>query len=64
LTVLAVARAFFGPASQALVVHLVPRHDFANAISWNSSAWQVASITGPMAGGLLYGLGASVAYST
>lgn len=64
LTVLAVARAFFGPASQSLVVHLIPRHDFANAVSWNSSAWQVASITGPVAGGLLYGLGASIAYGT
>lgn len=64
LTVLAVARAFFGPASQALVVHLVPKHDFANAIGWNSSAWQVASIVGPVAGGLLYGVGASVAYGT
>jgi MFS family permease len=62
LTVLAVARAFFGPASQSLVVHMVPKHDFANAISWNSSAWQIASIVGPVVGGLLYGLGAAAAY--
>ncbi len=64
LTVLAVARAFFGPASQALVVYLVPKHDFANAVGWNSSAWQVASIVGPVAGGLLYGVAATVAYGT
>jgi len=64
LTVLAVARAFFGPASQALVVYLVPKHDFANAVGWNSSAWQVASIVGPVAGGLLYGVEATVAYGT
>jgi len=63
LTVLGVARAFFGPASQALVVNLVPFGDFANAVSWNSSAWQVASIVGPMTGGLLYGIGANVAYA-
>ena len=62
LTVLAVARAFFGPASQSLVVHLVPKRDFANAVGWNSSAWQIASIVGPVAGGLLYGIGAAVAY--
>jgi MFS family permease len=62
LALLGVARAFFGPASQALVVNLVPLHDFANAVSWNSSAWQVASIVGPVAGGLLYGIGANVAY--
>jgi MFS family permease len=64
LTVLAVARAFFGPASQALVVNLVPKEDFANAITWNSSAWQIATIVGPVAGGLLYGIGANVAYGT
>ncbi|MFZ2103048.1 MAG: MFS transporter [Oricola sp.] len=58
-----VARAFFGPASQSLVVNLVPERDFANAIAWNSSAWQVASIVGPVAGGLLYGVGANVAYA-
>jgi MFS family permease len=62
LAMLGVARAFFGPASQALVVNLVPTHDFANAVAWNSSAWQVASIVGPVAGGLLYGIGGSVAY--
>jgi MFS family permease len=62
LALLGVARAFFGPASQALVVNLVPFGDFANAVSWNSSAWQVASIVGPVAGGLLYGIDATVAY--
>ena len=61
---LAIGRAFFGPASQSLVVNLVPRKDFANAVAWNSSSWQVASICGPVAGGLLYGLGATVAYGT
>ncbi|QKV19893.1 MFS transporter [Oricola thermophila] len=58
-----IARAFYGPASQSLVVNLVPEHDFANAVAWNSSAWQVASIVGPVAGGLLYGIGPNVAYA-
>jgi MFS family permease len=62
LAVLAVARAFFGPASQALTVNLVPVEHFANAVSWNSSAWQTATIVGPVAGGLLYGIGPNVAY--
>ncbi|MEL6921631.1 MAG: MFS transporter [Pseudomonadota bacterium] len=57
------ARAFLGPASQSLVVNLVPRDVFPNAVAWNSSAWQVASIGGPVLGGLLYGLGANVAYA-
>ena len=62
LAVFGVARAFFAPASGALVANLVPPEDFANAVAWNSSAWQLATIVGPVAGGLLYGLGAEVAY--
>lgn len=57
-----VSRAFMGPASQSLVVNLVPRPVFPNAVAWNSSAWQIATIGGPVTGGLLYGLGAEVAY--
>ncbi len=59
-----VARAFFGPASASLVANLVPEEDFANAVAWNSSAWQLATIVGPVAGGLLYGLSAEAAYGT
>ncbi|MFP1630706.1 MFS transporter [Zhengella sp. ZM62] len=62
LAVFGIARAFFGPASAALVANLVPARDFANAVAWNSSAWQTATIVGPVAGGLLYGAGAGVAY--
>ena len=64
LAVFGVARAFFGPASASLVANLVPKEDFANAVAWNSSAWQTATIVGPVAGGLLYGLSAEAAYVT
>src|SRR5262249_2744340 len=57
MTVFGIARAFLGPASSSLVVSLVPAKDFANAVTWNSSAWQAATIVGPAAGGLLLGLG-------
>jgi MFS family permease len=57
MTLFGVARAFLGPASSSLVVSLVPARDFANAVTWNSSAWQGATIIGPAAGGLLLGLG-------
>lgn len=57
-----VGRAFQGPASASLVVNLVPTEVFANAVSWNSSAWQIATIVGPVAGGLLYGLSPIAAY--
>jgi MFS family permease len=64
LALFGVARAFFGPASASLVANLVPAEDFANAVAWNSSAWQMATIVGPVAGGLLYGISAEAAYGT
>jgi MFS family permease len=63
LALFGIARAFFGPASSALVANLVPVEDFANAVAWNSSAWQTAGIIGPVAGGLLYGISAEAAYA-
>lgn len=57
-----IARAFFGPASASLVANLVPPQVFANAVAWNSSAWQTATIVGPVAGGLLYGVSPLAAY--
>ncbi|RWO71222.1 MAG: MFS transporter [Mesorhizobium sp.] len=64
LAMFGVARAFFGPASASLFANLVPPQDFANAIAWNSSAWQTATIVGPVAGGLLYGVSPEAAYGT
>lgn len=64
LAVFGVARAFFSPASSSLVANLVPEEAFANAVAWNSSAWQVATIAGPTAGGLLYGISPVVAFAT
>jgi MFS family permease len=62
LAIFGVARAFLGPAAASLVANLVPPEDFANAVAWNSSAWQTATIVGPVAGGLLYGISAEAAY--
>ncbi|HYC02783.1 MAG TPA: MFS transporter [Azospirillaceae bacterium] len=62
MTGFGVARAFYGPATQALMPNLVPVERLPDAIAYNSSAWQVASIVGPVAGGLLYGVGVRVAY--
>jgi len=64
LVVFGAARAFFNPAQSSLVVNLVPASELSNAIAWNSSAWQIAAIVGPVAGGLLYGVGPLAAYST
>lgn len=64
LLVFGITRAFFAPASTSLAPNLVPAKDLANAIAWNSISWQGATILGPVAGGLLYGLGAPVPYWT
>ncbi len=57
-----VARAIATPAARALMPNLMPREDFAGAVAWSSTSWQVATIAGPGLGGLLYAFGPSVAY--
>jgi MFS family permease len=64
LLVIGISRAFFAPASQSLAPNLVPARDLPNAIAWNSTSWQTATIVGPVAGGLLYGLGPMTPYLT
>ncbi|HZU24703.1 MAG TPA: MFS transporter [Bryobacteraceae bacterium] len=54
-------RAFNGPASQAFLPLLVEEEHFPNAVAWASSIFQIATIIGPMAGGLLYGFARSAA---
>jgi MFS family permease len=63
LVVFGIERAFMGPAVQSLGPNLVPAEDLPNAVAWNSSSWQTASILGPVFGGLLYGVSAISAYS-
>ncbi len=64
LVLFGIERAFAAPAVQSLAPNLVPTADLANAVAWNSSSWQTASIIGPVAGGLLYGASPVLAYST
>ncbi len=61
---LGVARAFFNPSADALAPNLLPKQVLSHGISLNSMSWQVATIVGPVAGGLLYGVGGTVAYGT
>lgn len=63
LVVFGIERAFNAPAVQSLAPNLVPPEDLGNAVAWNSSSWQTASIVGPVVGGLLYGVSASLAYT-
>jgi len=49
------ARGFFGPATFSLMGQILPKKLYPNGATWSSSSWQMASILGPMAGGLIYG---------
>ena len=51
-----IARAFSAPARTALLPQVVPPEALANAVTWNSSGWQFASVSGPAVGGLIIGL--------
>jgi MFS family permease len=47
------ARTFGWAARGAFMVNLVPHEHFNNAVTWNSSAFETASVTGPALAGLL-----------
>ena len=49
-------RAFSGPASSALLPHLVEKQHFVNAVSWGATIFQMANILGPAVGGVLFTL--------
>ena len=51
-----IARAFNDPAASTLVPEAVPPELFASAATWSSSAWQMASIAGPAAAGVIVAL--------
>jgi len=56
LFLIGTGRAFSGPASSALIPHLVPKDHFVNAVTWGATIFQIATITGPALGGLLFTL--------
>jgi MFS family permease len=62
LAVLGLSRAFFSPAADALAPNLLPREAIPHGISLNSMTWQLTTITGPVLGGLLYGISGVAAY--
>ena len=48
-------RGILMPAHTALMGQLVPRELLTGAATWGSTAWQIAAVTGPALGGLMYG---------
>src|SRR3954452_8715117 len=49
-------RAFSGPAASALLPSLVPKDHFVNAVTWGATVYQIANMSGPAVGGLLFTL--------
>lgn len=56
LFLIGTGRAFSAPASSALMPHLVPEKHFVNAVTWGGAIFQLANVTGPALGGLLFTL--------
>jgi MFS family permease len=50
-----IARGFLSPASFSFMPQLISRDLYQNAIVWNSTLWEGASVGGPIIGGLVYG---------
>jgi len=61
-----VVRAFNAPVSRALLPQLVSEEHFPNAVAWNASIFQGATILGPSIGGFLYAFsrGPAMVYAT
>lgn len=54
LVLLGIVRSFNSPAGRALLPLLVPVEVFPNAVAWNATMFQIATILGPALGGVLY----------
>jgi len=54
LALIGTFRSFSFPVSRAILPHLVPEEHFANAVAWNASTFQIATIAGPAIGGIAY----------
>jgi MFS family permease len=56
LFLIGTGRSFSGPASSALIPHLVPEKHFVNAVTWGGAIYQFANSSGPALGGILFTL--------
>jgi MFS family permease len=54
LVLLGVVRSFNSTASRSILPLLVPEEHFPNAVAWNATVFQAATILGPSFGGILY----------
>ena len=54
LVLIGIVRSFNSTASRAILPQLVPQEHFPNAVAWNASIFQAATILGPSFGGIVY----------
>lgn len=52
-----IIRAFLAACTHPFMSQLVPRNQYTNSTTWNSTAWHVGAILGPVLAGLIYGYG-------
>ena len=57
-----VARVFVGPSMSAIAPNIVPPASLPRAIALSSIAWQIGSVIGPAAGGLMFATNPSLPY--
>jgi MFS family permease len=50
-----IARGFMVPSFQSMLPQILPRELYGNGATWNSNFWQLAAVTGPAAGGIIFG---------
>jgi MFS family permease len=56
LVLLGIVRSFNSTASRSILPQLVSEEHFPNAVAWNATIFQTATILGPSFGGILYAL--------
>src|ERR1700688_4563951 len=56
VVLLGIVRSFNSPVSRALLTQTVPEEHLTNAVTWNSSVFQGATILGPSIGGFIYAI--------
>jgi len=54
LVLIGIVRSFNGTASRSILPQLVSGQHFPNAVAWNASIFQAATILGPSFGGIIY----------
>lgn len=58
-----IIRGFLSAAYPSLIAQIVPRKLYANAATWNSTVWHIASIVGPSIAGFIIAINYTTAYS-